>query len=125
MRVLVCGSQDFWDGDFIYAKLDCLRPLFDSDAPMVLLSGNAKGVDTMAEFWAEERGVPVEVFAADWAAFSKKAGLLHNERMFRNERMLREGRPDVVVAFPGQWGTRHMIRIAREAGVPVVEIEWE
>jgi hypothetical protein len=36
--------------------------------------------------------------------------------------MLTEGKPELVVAFPGGRGTAHMMRIAREAGVEVVEV---
>lgn len=37
--------------------------------------------------------------------------------------MLQEGKPDLVVAFPGGRGTAHMTRIAQEAGVPVVVVQ--
>jgi UDP-N-acetylmuramoylalanine-D-glutamate ligase len=33
--------------------------------------------------------------------------------------MLRDGRPELVVAFPGGKGTAHMVKLARAAGVPV------
>jgi predicted Rossmann-fold nucleotide-binding protein len=33
--------------------------------------------------------------------------------------MLSEGKPDLVIAFPGGRGTADMIRQAKEAGVPV------
>jgi predicted PP-loop superfamily ATPase len=36
--------------------------------------------------------------------------------------MLDEG-PSLVVAFPGGTGTAHMVRIAREAGVNVLEVK--
>jgi hypothetical protein len=36
--------------------------------------------------------------------------------------MLDEGRPDLMVAFPGRSGTAHMVRIARAAGVEVIEV---
>jgi hypothetical protein len=36
--------------------------------------------------------------------------------------MLREGKPDLVIAFPGGRGTAHMTRIALEAGLKVIEI---
>jgi hypothetical protein len=36
--------------------------------------------------------------------------------------MLMEGKPDLVVGFPGGRGTAHMCRIAGEAGVEVIEI---
>jgi hypothetical protein len=37
--------------------------------------------------------------------------------------MLLEGKPDLVVAFPGGKGTADMVRRARKANVPVKEIE--
>jgi hypothetical protein len=36
--------------------------------------------------------------------------------------MLRDGRPDVVVAFPGGKRTAHMLKLARDAGLPVLEV---
>ena len=37
----------------------------------------------------------------------------------RNQQMLDEAKPDMVVAFPGGKGTAHMRQIAKAAGVPV------
>lgn len=53
---------------------------------------------------------------ADWEDLGRKAGPI------RNQRMLDDGRPELVVAFPGGPGTAHMCRIAREAGVEVIEV---
>jgi hypothetical protein len=36
--------------------------------------------------------------------------------------MLDEGKPDLVIAFPGGRGTADMVKKARRAGVEVVEI---
>jgi hypothetical protein len=36
--------------------------------------------------------------------------------------MLEEGKPDIVVAFPGGKGTEMMCEIARTAGIPVLQI---
>ena len=70
----------------------------------------------MAQEWAEARGVPCEVYLANWAELGRKAGPI------RNQQMLDEGRPTLVVAFPGGRGTADMIRRARSAGVEVIEI---
>jgi len=70
----------------------------------------------MAGDWAVERGVECLQYPADWEKLGRAAGPI------RNEQMLREGKPDLVVAFPGARGTAHMVRIAREAGVRVIEI---
>jgi hypothetical protein len=52
---------------------------------------------------------------ADWKRFGRAAGPM------RNERMLKEGRPDLVIAFPGRTGTAGMKALAREAGVMIIE----
>jgi hypothetical protein len=57
----------------------------------------------------------------DGTAYNAKAGI------HRNEQMLRGGRPDLVVAWPGGRGTEHMCRISVEAEVPTLQIApaWE
>jgi hypothetical protein len=40
----------------------------------------------------------------------------------RNARMLEEGKPDIVIAFPGGRGTANMIEQAHAAGVEVVQV---
>jgi hypothetical protein len=60
---------------------------------------------------------PYPVTANEWRMFGKRAGIL------RNERMLKEFKPDIVLAFPlpQSRGTVHMMEIARAAGVPVID----
>lgn len=113
MKALVCGGRDFKDFAFVCKVLDGINPTS-------VIHGGAKGADTMASLWARERGVPQKEYIADWKAHGRKAGPL------RNERMLREGMPDVIVAFPGGRGTAHMVRISTEAGVPVIDVsdQW-
>jgi len=52
----------------------------------------------------------------EWDELGKKAGPL------RNQRMLDEGKPDLVVAFPGGGGTKDMVRRAVSAGVAIHEV---
>lgn len=40
----------------------------------------------------------------------------------RNQRMLDKGKPDLVLAFPGGDGTADMVRKAKSAGVPIIEV---
>jgi hypothetical protein len=69
----------------------------------------------MAGEWACRRGIENIKFHAEWEKLGRKAGPL------RNQLMLDEGRPDVVVAFPGGRGTEDMMMRARSAGVDVIE----
>ncbi len=81
-----------------------------------LIQGGAKGADALAAQWAYERGIPVSTFAANWDKDGKAAGPI------RNQRMLEQGVPDLVVAFAGGTGTADMIKRARAAGVEVLEV---
>ena len=83
--------------------------------PSVVIHGGARGADISADVCALAFGIDVEVYPADWAKHGKAAGPI------RNAQMLREGRPDAVLAFPGGRGTADMVRRAKRAGVPV----WE
>lgn len=106
MRVLVTGGRDFADAGMV-------RDVLGSLAISELIEGGARGADTLARQYARSRGVPVTTFRAEWRLFGPKAGLL------RNQRMLDEGRPELVVAFPGGRGTADMVERARRAGVQV------
>ena len=114
MRAIVCGGRRYTDWQRLQAVLDGAHA---AHALEELATGNAPGADTLANAWARERGVPLTLFRADWAADGRAAGPA------RNRRMLAEFRPDLVIAFPGGDGTAHMVRIARAAGVRVVEVE--
>lgn len=110
MRLLVCGGRDFTDRDWLYSVLDDIKPA-------VVIHGAAPGADTLAGDWAKERGVPVEAYPADWDKHGRAAGPI------RNSRMLREGKPDLVLAFPGGRGTANMVKQAGQAGVGVMKAE--
>jgi hypothetical protein len=107
-RVLVCGGRDFSDAAWLARILDHLH---DASPFELLIHGGARGADTLAGNWAKARGVPVQVFRADWDKHGKVAGIL------RNKQMLEEGKPSLVVGFPGGRGTADMMRRTAEAGV--------
>lgn len=108
MRTLVCGGRDFADWRYLCRMLD-------GAGVTLVIHGGAAGADTLAGRWAASRGVPAEVYPADWSRWGRAAGPR------RNREMLGRGCPDVVVAFAGGRGTANMVGQARAAGVPVVE----
>lgn len=112
MRVLACGGRDYTDREHVFAVLDMVA---QTGRVEVLIHGAARGADSLASLWALSRGVPEEAYPANWAAYPRLAGPI------RNRTMLFEGKPDLVVAFPGGRGTEHMVRISRQAGVDVLE----
>lgn len=53
---------------------------------------------------------------------------IHGQRLagpMRNKQMLVEGKPELVIAFPGGTGTAHMCGIAEAAGVKVLKVDHE
>lgn len=110
MKLLVCGGRDFFDAERMHRLLDLIWPSF-------IIQGGARGADSLAANWAAKRGVPMRCFPADWHNHGKAAGHI------RNKQMLDEGKPDMVLAFPGGAGTANMVGQAKQRGVPVVELE--
>lgn len=109
MRVLVCGGRDYYWRDLLYWVMDRLHT---QHRFTLVIHGDADGADTLAKEWAIERGIPHQPFPADWST-SRSAGPL------RNAQMLREGRPELVVAFPGGKGTQDMVGRSLLGGLPV------
>jgi hypothetical protein len=112
-RVLVCGGRDYDDR----RSLDMVLNAAHSANPIVcLIHGAARGADTLAADWALAHDVLCNAYPADWDRDGKAAGPI------RNRRMLENGKPHIVIAFPGGRGTADMIKQATKAGVPVVRV---
>lgn len=108
MRILVCGGRDYEDFVAVDKKLE----EFEKES-LVIIHGDADGADTLAGDWAHMNYVSCWKFPANWSKYPKAAGPI------RNKKMLVDGKPDLVIAFPGGKGTANMIKQAQEAGVPV------
>lgn len=111
-RVLVCGGRYFDNYAFLKATLSLLPP----DPDRIFCHGGATGADSLVTLFCLEEGSPCEIIRADWEKHGKAAGPI------RNQQMLDEFKPDVVIAFPGGRGTQNMISLARKAGVEVIDI---
>lgn len=81
-----------------------------------IATGAAPGADTLADTWARTQSIRVERYYALWRTHGDAAGPI------RNQKMLDEERPDVVIAFPGGRGTADMMRRAKEAGVRTITV---
>lgn len=107
VTVLVCGGRDFADRDGVFRTLDTINAA--ANQITLLVHGGAPGADTLAGEWAKDRGIPCRVYPADWKSHGKAAGPK------RNQQMLDEAQPQMVLAFPGGRGTADMVRRARTA----------
>lgn len=113
MIVLVTGGRNYSDRDRVFSTLDKLH----AETPITcIVAGEQTGADTYALKWANAKPVPWLRYPADWDHYGKSAGPR------RNRKMLKEGKPDLVVAFPGGDGTADMVNQATKAGVRVLTI---
>lgn len=112
-RVLVCGGRDYDDVTHLHDVLNAVHAAYPIG---VLISGMATGADADAAEWAKDLAIALEPYPADWYAHGSAAGPI------RNQRMLDEGQPDLVIAFPGGKGTADMCARAKRYGVKVVKM---
>ena len=124
MRLLVTGSRYLNDYNYFSKEMD--KFCSSHSIPTTVIHGAARGADTLASRWVREMNsmrnhdpVITEIEEpAKWKLHGKAAGPI------RNQLMLVEHKPDMVLAFPGGKGTANMIKIARWNGVPIVDLEW-
>lgn len=118
-KVIIAGSRGF--NNYKLLAQQCNRLLSDKrkKCNIVIISGHARGADTLGEKYAKEEGFDLEIYPAQWDKLGKKAGLVRNEQM--------GSIADAVIAF---WdgkshGTKHMIDFATNKGLLVRVINYE
>ena len=115
-RVIIAGGRDFESYEYMCEKLDDLfykSTSFIGSRPIKIISGMAKGADTLAIRYADEHKLTKILFPANWKLYPRAAGFLRNEDMLSIATHL--------IAFWDEKssGTKHMIDIAQEKGIPV------
>ena len=136
IRVIVAGSRDFNDYELMKNQLDII---FQNVSPnVIIVSGKARGADTLGEKYADENGLQKAPFPADWknleapgavikqglyGPYNAKAGPDRNIKMA--EYAAEQGNGAVVAFWAGdKGGTYHMIKTGKEYGLQVRVIEW-
>jgi hypothetical protein len=115
MKVLICGSRNWQNRETMEAWI---APLLDfyGDA-LVVVHGGAEGADRVADGICADLGIPTVVYVPEWNRYGKAAGPI------RNEVMVTEEDPDLVLAFTADLktskGTESTVRLARKHKKPV------
>ena len=106
-RIAIVGSRDYPRPDLVEAFVARLPK------SAVVVSGGARGVDSVAVEAAEARGLEAVVFPADWRRWRRSAGPRRNAEIVEHA--------DRVVAFwdGASRGTLDTVRRARRAGLPI------
>ncbi|MFQ5853181.1 MAG: SLOG family protein, partial [Candidatus Binatia bacterium] len=114
MKVLVWGSRQWTYRDSIEKRLRMLP------AGTTIISGAARGVDSIAASIGRTLGLGVREFPAEWNKFGRSAG-------YRRNLVMLEQDLDLVIAFHmgNSPGTGHAIEHARKKGIPTEVIRWK
>lgn len=106
IKIVVAGSRDFNDVELMRSELNqFVRDLETKSIEVV--SGGARGADTLGEQYAKYYNQSCTVFPADWKKYGKRAGYIRNADMAKYA--------DACIVF---WdgksrGTANMIEIAK------------
>lgn len=108
MKTIIAGSRTITD----YGTVE--QAIIESGFYISeVVSGKAKGVDTLGEQWATKNGLPIEAFPANWDEYGKSAGPIRNKEMAEYADAL------IAVWDGNSRGTQHMIITAVQAGLKV------
>lgn len=110
MKICIAGGRDFDNYDVLAKVVD--QVIAEIPTQISIVSGMAKGADSLGERYARERGLDVLLFPADWKKHARAAGPIRNALM--------ADEADMLVAF---WdgvsrGTKNMIGQMQKRGKP-------
>lgn len=140
-KLLVCGSREIRDKEFVFKTLDFLLSKKNL-SKIILIHGAQKsfdkkldiyyGADYLADLWGKEKNIVVSPFPAPWDGIEgvtlpsqmkkNRFGKLYwpGAGMYRNKQMLNE-EPDACVGFLGKTaknsGTKNMLKLCEDKGI--------
>ena len=118
-KVIIAGSRGFSNYKLLKEKCNEYLREKRKEYNIIIISGGARGADTLGEKYAQDEGFSLEVFPANWNKFGKSAGFIRNEQMAEIA--------DALIAF---WdgksnGTKHMIEIMENKKLLVRVVNYE
>ena len=100
LKVIIAGSRHMQWKDYHLIGEAVKKSNF---AVTEVVSGRARGADTMGEKWAWENGIPRKLFPADWDQHGKAAGPIRNKQMAMYADAL------IVFIWEGSRGSQNML----------------
>lgn len=113
MKIAIVGSREFKGIDLATDIIFEFLKEYVDDEEIYVVSGGAKGIDSLAERIAVKLNIETIIFKPDWSIYGKSAGYIRNKLIINSA--------DMVLAF---WdgkskGTKHSINLAVKANKPI------
>ena len=117
-KLIVAGGRDFVDAYLLSQEINKLSFTTYADKEVSIVSGMARGADSLAHRFAKTNGIVVYEMPADWGTHGKRAGFMRNERMAHFS--------DGLLAFWDGYskGTAHMIDYMRSINKPTHVVRY-
>lgn len=116
MRVAIVGSRSIDDAEYVWREISVvLAQRTHPDQPVTIISGGAKGVDTLAKEYAEQNGLDFVLFKP-YHLVDNKADF-QPRYFFSRNRQIVDNADLVMCLWDGESnGTEHVISYATRKG---------
>lgn len=113
-KVIVAGSREFDNEKLAFDYLDKINQIAECmHKKMTIISGTARGADTIGINYAKSRSLECIEMPADWDKYGKSAGYIRNKEMAKVAN-------SAIVFWDGESkGSEHMINIMNDMNKPV------
>lgn len=120
MELAVVGSRSFDDYGLLEHLLDVLQPT-------KIISGGAKGADSLAEKYAKAYNIPTKIYEAEWQDFSEpckrktgKYGEYNALAGFKRNQQIVDAAEYIIAFWDGESpGTKDTIQRAHQSNTPI------
>ena len=118
-KVIIAGSRGFSNYKLLMEQCNKFLREKRKTSNIIIVSGHARGADTLGEKYAQDEGFALETYPAQWKKLGKQAGYRRNEQMAEVA--------DALIAFwdGSSKGTKHMIDIMNEKKLLVRVVQYE
>lgn len=79
MKIVIAGSRTITDINILLKAIKLSEYKITKQDEIV--SGGAKGVDSLGEKYAKNKGITIKLFKPDWNKYGKSAGIIRNYEM--------------------------------------------
>jgi hypothetical protein len=113
IKLMICGSRSITDSEWVKDKIE--EYWYNNLAwvdHLILIEGEAKGVDSIAKEYAQENDWEIESYPADWENLGKSAGFI------RNIEMVKECDQCLIFWDGVSKGTKHDIDLCKKYNKP-------